>query len=362
VKEILDIKHAGEQPISFSLSIIICVGLALWILNGSYGLACIPVYLYKGNKSILETKSEMRNDLARIRKQYRSIQEKYAGSHTKITKEDQKMLNYLKKKELSLAVKNVQIDIEDTNGFIPRIVAKLRPFSKLLGIITFVISGLIFSAILLTTINRLRNSECGFKCGFIVEKSQLLNPMDWLLVKLSSYFPADYLIFYIIVSYIFICSFYGNIKLGTRIIFKQKYELRRDGTLPKTLLITGFLTCIMTLALYSQIMTLSPQYTTFGNQHYLDASKKQMRMCALTQLSSHKVECQASYTSTFFNKISLGMPIISSLIFVGNFIFIFLFIILFAGAWKKEKKARSEFDIELQEDDRESSNLLDMSI
>jgi hypothetical protein len=47
------------------------------------------------------------------------------------------------------------------------------------------------------------------------------------------------------------------------------------------------------------------------------------------------------------NRISLGMPIISSLIFVGNFIFIFLFIILFAGAWKKEKKARSEVKVSM---------------
>jgi hypothetical protein len=60
VKEILDVEHAGEQSITFSLCILIVVGLLFWILNGAYGLACIPVYLYKGNTSILETKIEVK--------------------------------------------------------------------------------------------------------------------------------------------------------------------------------------------------------------------------------------------------------------------------------------------------------------
>jgi LMBR1 domain-containing protein 1 len=87
----------------------------------------------------------------------------------------------------------------------------------------------LFSAILITSLDRvvslnlskvkLLNSECGYSCGFLIQKEHFLNPMDWILVKLSNYFPADYIIFFIIVSFVFISSFYGNIKAGTKIIF-----------------------------------------------------------------------------------------------------------------------------------------------
>lgn len=357
-------QHAGEQAALFCLAILICLGMMLWVVNGAFGLSFIPVSLIKGKKSLLETKTELRSDLTRIRQQYQAIQEKYAGSHTKITKEDQKMLSYLKKKELSLAVKNVQLDIEqEAKGFIPKMMNILRPFERVIGFGCLVFSGLIFASIAITTFDRFLNSTCGFKCGFILEKENFLNPIDWLFVKSSNYFPLDYLFFFVFVFYFFICSFYGTIRFGIVILFQKRHEIRKDGTLPNSLLITGFLTSITILALSSQMMTLSPQYTSFGNQQYFSESHNAYKMCSFEKIAHHPDACQISNVSAFFNKISLSMPILGSLIFIGNFLFLIVFAYFFVSAWKTEKRSRYEKkEYELSEGegerDRESVQLL----
>ena len=58
-KSVFDMGSAGEHAISFCLSILISIGLLLWIFNGSYGLATIPILLIKGKNSLLETKTEV---------------------------------------------------------------------------------------------------------------------------------------------------------------------------------------------------------------------------------------------------------------------------------------------------------------
>lgn len=85
--------------------------MAIWIHYGAYGLGTLPMFLIKGTKSLQETKNEviiekykvilfkLYNDLSKVREKQRAIQEKYARSHTKISKSDQKILNHLKKQE-----------------------------------------------------------------------------------------------------------------------------------------------------------------------------------------------------------------------------------------------------------------------
>ena len=53
--------------------------------------------------------------MANIREKYRTIQQKYARSHIKINKQDQKMLNALKKQEKSLSLKNEKLSFIENN-------------------------------------------------------------------------------------------------------------------------------------------------------------------------------------------------------------------------------------------------------
>jgi hypothetical protein len=61
------------------------------------------------------------------------------------------------------------------------------------------------------------NSQCGFSCGYAIEKKTLSNPVDNVLVFASHHFPLDYILFFVLVVYIFVACLYGIVKLGIKI-------------------------------------------------------------------------------------------------------------------------------------------------
>lgn len=67
--------------------------------------------------------------------------------------------------------------------------------------------------------NQMTSSNCGWRCGYLIEKKSFLNPIDTLFVYSSYYFPLDYLLFFIFTTYIFICTLYGIIKCGINFLF-----------------------------------------------------------------------------------------------------------------------------------------------
>ena len=80
------------------------------------------------------------------------------------------------------------------------------------------------------------------------------------------------------------------------VIVQKSYEIRPKRTLPQALLISGFIISFVILSLSAQMMTLSPQYTTFGSQKYND------EFCSLDNVSRMTNSCRMSDVSTFFNR------------------------------------------------------------
>lgn len=64
----------------------------------------------------------------------------------------------------------------------------LRPFTFLFGIVFLLLTLLIVISISLTALDKILNSYCGAKCGFILKYPQIFNPLDKLLVLLSAVF------------------------------------------------------------------------------------------------------------------------------------------------------------------------------
>jgi len=134
----------------------------------------------------------------------------------------------------------------------------ITPFRYLLGIICLVMTLLIFLAMLSGVYDRLKNSECGIKCGFVIEKQVVINPLDWILVQSSKVFPLDYVVFLCLVFYIFICALYGIIKLGIKIFCFTLYEIKKESTVPQALLIMAFLIQLILMVVVAQINVLTP--------------------------------------------------------------------------------------------------------
>lgn len=70
------------------VGVVTCIGTVFWVKDGASGMGSLPIELIRGKKSLQETKKELSHDLANIREKYRTIQQKYARSHVKISKQD----------------------------------------------------------------------------------------------------------------------------------------------------------------------------------------------------------------------------------------------------------------------------------
>lgn len=102
-------------------------------------------------------------------------------------------------------------------------------------------SLLIIYSMFINNVDRFFNSECGFKCGYMLDKTpSYFNPLDWVLRKLSSHHERFYNIqlfldtafFGVILLYTFVCLLYGIIKIGINFFSLEIYKIRRRDTMP----------------------------------------------------------------------------------------------------------------------------------
>ncbi|KAL4493981.1 hypothetical protein ABPG72_021998 [Tetrahymena utriculariae] len=355
VKELFDVEHLGESAISFCIALFISFGSILWVIYGSYGLIMLPLYLIKGTKSLSQEKDEVFSDLDQVKQQQKSIQGKYAKSHGKISNHDKKNLANLRKRERILQFKTSRISEleENTNDNLQTLFKILAPFRILLGISSLIISFMLYYSLFLSTYDRIQGSSCGLRCGYITERKQTFNPLDQILVYLSSYYPLDYFCFFIIAGYMYIALLYGIIKLGFNYLWLKNYEIRRSTSQPQALIIFAFFVSICIMVMTSQIMYLSPQYTTFGAQRTVKGDQ-----CTLSSVSSSiKYICSMSNISTFYNKMSLSFPLFAMVFFFSNVAFLFLKSIFFVYGIFKGRNSQIDDDDYLYNDE-ESTQLI----
>ena len=206
----------GEQSISFVISVFSIFGMLFLILYTGYGLGALPFYLIKGKKSLSTAHQEFEMDKAQIRERIRSLQEKMTRKGV-ISNKEKKELSKLREDEQSLDKKITKITgLIESDKLINKILAVLAPFRVTIGIAFLIISLLIFLSLLTTSLDRLFHSKCGLNCGYVLDDMNYTNYLDYALLYSSKYFHLDYLIFFIINIYVFICSMYGFVKLGVK--------------------------------------------------------------------------------------------------------------------------------------------------
>jgi hypothetical protein len=66
-----------------------------------------------------------------------------------------------------------------------RLYGCLRPFFFLFGFFFFIVTVVLLVSMVLTNIDKLLNSECGFSCGYVLTNPKRWNPLDALLVVIS---------------------------------------------------------------------------------------------------------------------------------------------------------------------------------
>ena len=159
--------------------------------------------------------------------------------------------------------------------YISVVLQLLTPFRVIIGFACLFISILLVYSLAVNNLDRLTNSQCGWKCGFLLDdKSTFWNPLDFYLIRLSSMHERFYNIqlfldtisFAAILLYTLICCLYGIIKIGINCFSLEIFKIKKQETMPQALSIVSILVILMMFSFSMQLMSIAPEYVTFGDQ------------------------------------------------------------------------------------------------
>eukprot|EP00927_Polykrikos_kofoidii_P013038 TRINITY_DN15678_c0_g1_i1.p1 TRINITY_DN15678_c0_g1~~TRINITY_DN15678_c0_g1_i1.p1 ORF type:complete len:539 (-),score=103.26 TRINITY_DN15678_c0_g1_i1:43-1659(-) len=337
VGDLLDYQHQGLNAISFSIACLTFAGVVGWVFYTAFGLAALPFDWLRGKQSPTEQRQDLEDTIASIREKYRSIQSKYSAREdgsvdlSKMKAVDRKELNRLQREHKSLMHHNYRLQELETQAgaLIPKLLKVLVPFRWMIGSGMMGVSLLVVTSLLLTMVDRLLHSPCGFACGYVLRERKIFNPVDEIFLKLSTVFPLDFVVLASFVLYIFFASIFGIIGLGIRVFCLTMYALRSRKTMPQALLVLCNVMAYILLALCMAMLTIAPNYSAFGSQT-VSGDDGSVAWCSMDRANNTRSSsCRVSVISAFFSRITVSMPLFSVAYFFANWCFVIVFFAVF---------------------------------
>lgn len=375
-KNLLSENH-GERALTFALGLLITIGIILYCFYTASGLALLPVTLIKSAPSISAPALTASTDaqLESNRERQRQLEGRAQGNPDGLSSKDQRELDALVREERTLRRRQRlanEASGEGQNFFWKvwiKLEAILRPIKFILGILMVLVVLLIFASMLITGIDKAKNSVCKRHCGYLLGNINIFQPINWLLVKTAKVFPIDYVIFLLITMLFFSASVIGIATIGIRLLWITIFRIRKAHTSPQALLLATVLLTLMTLAInYAIAMMVAPQYSTFGPQTYCDlppkhpgeqpsCSEHKNKIVPCSELAKNeaaKLVCTPSVASTFLNRIVVNFPFFGVVDFWAQFAFLGIFLIAFVLLlFKTPKLSEGDTDSDIIEEEEE---------
>ncbi|KAK5467491.1 hypothetical protein LTS15_000464 [Exophiala xenobiotica] len=350
-KKLLSENH-GERALTFALGLLITIGVIIYCFYTAAGLALLPLTLIKSAPGISapalseSSAAQLESNLER----QRQLEGRAQGNPDGLSSKDQRELDALVREERTL--RRHQRLAAEASGEDQSIVWKIwlkleaifRPVKLILGLLLVVIVLLIFASMLITGIDKAKNSICKRHCGYLLAHINIFQPINWILVKSSKVFPIDYVIFLLLVMLFFSASVIGIATIGIRVLWITIFRIRKAHTSPQAMLIATVMLTLMTLAInYSIAMMVAPQYATFGPQTFCDHPPKHpgeqpdcsdhpQHVVLCTELSDNPAArnvCTPSVVSTFLNRVTVNFPFFGVVDFWAQFVFLGIFLLGF---------------------------------
>ncbi|KAF9578347.1 hypothetical protein BGW38_005899, partial [Lunasporangiospora selenospora] len=190
-------------------------------------------------------------------------------------------------------------------------------------------------------VDNLKGEVCGAPCGYLLVHPDLPNPLNLLFLKLSPYFPVDYILMVMIVLYMFWATTKGIISIGIRFLWVNLYKFRRAATAPQGLLAATMLLMLSLAGLcYSLTMAVAPDYSMFGSQKYCNhtIALTNERDChdyptliVPCHIGAPSDLCTPTVTSGYILGIILATPVLGIAFYYLQWLFLLAF--LFALIW-----------------------------
>ena len=367
----------GERALTFSIGVLILVGTILYCLYTAPGMALLPLTLIKSAPRVsapqlAETTS---SQLAQNRERQRQLEGRNEGSEGGLDPRDRRELEALVREERTLVRRErlaTESSGEGRNVLIRawlKLEAIFRPLKLVGGWLLLIINVVIFVSMLITMVDKIKNSACGASCGYVLGKTKILQPINALLTVTSRVFPIDYIIFLLLTILFFCATVVGLASIGIRFLWVILFRIRKGQTSPNAMLMATVLLTLMTLALnYSLAMIVAPQYVTWGPQTYCDRPlslgdkqpdcsqhRNAIKPCSeRSENPAAKMVCTPSVVSTFLNRVTANSPYFGVVDFYAQFAFLVIFIIvIFVMLFRTPKLDEAELDGDLQEEEEE---------
>lgn len=350
-KNLLTYNH-GERALTFALGLLITIGTIIYCFYTAAGLALLPLTLIKSAPSIsapaltATTDSELESN----RERQRQLEGRAQGNPDGLSSKDQRELDALVREERTLRRRQRlanEASGEGQNFFYKvwiKLGAVLRPIKLILGVLLVLAVLTIFVSMLITGIDKAKNSICKSHCGFLLAEINIFQPVNYMLVKTAKVFPVDYIIFLFITMLFFSASVIGIATIGIRLLWITIFRIRKAHTSPQALLMATVMLILMTLAInYAMVMMVAPQYATFGPQTYCDRTPRhpgeqpdctnhKSKIVPCSELAENEAAsnvCTPSVASTFLNRIMINFPFFGVVDFWAQFAFLGVFLIGF---------------------------------
>ena len=372
-KNLLSENH-GERALTFALGLLITIGIIIYCFYTAAGLALLPLMLIKSAPSVSAPalNESSTAQLESNQERQRQLEGRAQGNPDGLSSKDQRELDALVREERTLRrhQRLAQESSGENQHFFYKLWIKvgaiLRPIKLILGILLVVVVLLIFASMLITGIDKAKNSICKRHCGYLLGHINIFQPVNWLLVTTAKVFPIDYIIFLLITMLFFTASVIGIATIGIRLLWITIFRIRKAHTSPQALLMATVMLTLMTLATnYSIAMLVAPQYATFGPQTFCDhpaqpgqqpdCSNHKSHIIACTETTKNSAArnvCTPSVASTFLNRVTVNFPFFGVVDFWAQFVFLGIFLLAFVLLlFKTPKLAESDDDDAIEEEE-----------
>ncbi|KAL2828870.1 LMBR1-like membrane protein-domain-containing protein [Aspergillus pseudoustus] len=344
-------ENRGERALTFAIGLLTTIGMCVFVIHTSTGLAILPVRLIKGGGSSVTSQNLKANSIVQLesnRERQRQLEGRCGGNHDHLSSKDRRELDALVREERTL-IRRQRLAEEaegEAQGFLMKTWYKLQavfhPFKLLGGVLLLLVVLLTWVSMLLTAIDKAKNSICKHRCGYILGHITIFNPINQIFVQSAKVFPIDYVIFTLLVLIFFFGTVAGIATVGIRFLWINIFQVRKGHTSPQALLLMTAMLMLSILALnYTISMVAAPQYATFGPQTFCDRSpdssgklpdchetKHLVKSCseAIGNEAARQV-CIPSIASTLLNRLTIRFPFFGVIFFWAQFAFLSIYLL-----------------------------------
>ncbi|PNY25641.1 lysosomal cobalamin transporter [Tolypocladium capitatum] len=372
-------QNHGEKALTFALGLLVTLGTLLYVVYTGAGLALMPISLIKSAPSISapQLSATTASQLEQNRERQRQLETRNAGRQEEdMPRKDRRELDALVREEQTL-VRRERLAAEAQGQGESRVYRAwlkacvlVRPFRMLCGILLLALSLIIWASMLITGIDKAKNSLCKQRCGYILGRIHLFQPMNWIFVEAAKAFPVDYVMMALLVLFLFSSSISGIAAVGIRFLWIRIFQIRRGRTAPQALLIATVMMALAILAInYALAMLIAPQYSIYGTQTFCaneparpgelpvcEPGSDEVRPCSEASEHKHAQDvCTPSVMSTFLNRITITWPFFGIVDFWAQFAFLGVFLVVFVAAlFRTPRVSVAEMDEDAEADEEES--------